>query len=136
MKKKKQMHDPYFFILNGEKHLNFGAGINRYWITHKNPSHYLTLNRNPDFPETIGCNAEWCSTENESIKKSQEALALKKYGMAFVYKNKHKHIFCYAVHYPRFKSEGIGFINFHSVDNITSVEEIPIRINYDNPVTI
>lgn len=136
MKKSKQIHDPYFFILNGKKHLNFGRGVGpRYWTTHESVSHYLHLNRTPESPEVIGCNVEWCSTKEEAKKKSHEALENKKYGMAFVYINEYKHSFCYAVHFPRFKSEGNGFINFHCVDNITPAEKIPVRIDYDNPVT-
>lgn len=133
MKKSKAIvHDPYFFILNGKKHLNFGQGVGpRFWTIDEKVSHYLYKNNTPYFPDVIGCNVEWCTNKEEASNKSSEALLLKKYGSAFVYKNEHNHTFCYAVHFPRYKSEEIGFINFHCVDNITPVENIQVRMNYD-----
>jgi hypothetical protein len=127
----KLKQEPYFFLLNGKKHLNFEGTGPRFWTKHESPTHYLKLNRTPDFPECIGCTVEFCKDEEEAKRKVHDYLKEKAYGKALVYTNKYNHTFCYAVHFPRFKSEGDGFINFHCVSNIHEANKIPVKIDYD-----
>jgi len=125
---KKYNQKPYWFIIKGEKHLNFCGYTPRFWTLNNECSHYFLLNRCPDSPECIGCNAIKCLTEQEAKDKCKEALTLKQYGNFYWYINEQKHTFGFAVHFPRFESEGIGFVNFHCVlSEIISTDEITIK---------
>lgn len=123
---------PYFFHYGkGWVGLNFyDCGSPRYWVKDENKdtcTHFLRLKKTPDYPEAIGCNAFECGTEDEALAKCRKALEDMQYGNFYWYVNQHGHSFGYAVHYPRFESEGTGFINFHCINFVTKREDIPFK---------
>lgn len=128
--KVKTKQEPYYYIINNRKGLNFPeCGSPRFWTQHESPSHYLRLNRSPDSPECIGCNVEYCKDEEEAKRKAHDYLKEKAYGKALVYTSSKffNSTFCYTVHFPRFESEGDGFINHHCVSNIYEAKNIPVK---------
>lgn len=123
---------PYFFRYGKDGvGLNFyDSGSPRYWVKDEDKNtctHFLRLNKTPEYPETIGCNAFECQTEEEALAECRKALKEMKYGNFYWFVNSYGHPFGYAVHYPRFESEGTGFINFHCIALVTKREDIPFK---------
>jgi hypothetical protein len=97
-------------------------GSCRFWTTSQKPTHCAVVNRCPESPDSVAGIFFKCETEEEAKAKVYEALRKKQYGHTFWYVGMLNGMFGYTVHFPRFKSEKGGFINFHV---FKAIEEIP-----------
>lgn len=99
-------------------------GIVREWTPEgKDFTHWAIIRHDPDPAEKIGCIVVEHKTKEEAKLGASNALKEKRYGEIHTYVSDGMgHIFGYAVHYPRFESEGDGFLNFHLVKRFFLVE--------------
>ena len=103
--------------------LHFGNMLCRFLTLDEMPrvTHCAYKNRTPDSPEAVAGIFSKVQDQREASLAAAAALAEKKYGYVFYYVNAHGHTFGVAVHFPRFESEGIGFLNFHCFDYVTAI---------------
>lgn len=90
-------------------------GLVREWTPDgKDFTHWAIIGRDPDLAEKIGCIVVEHQTKEDAKLGASNALREMRYGEIHIFTS-HNHTFGLGVHYPRFPSEGNGFLNFHSV---------------------
>lgn len=93
----------------------------REWTPKGQPfTHWAIIGHTPNLPEKIGCIVVEHKTREEAKLEASKALKEMRYGEIHVFLS-HGHTFGFGVHYPRFESEGNGFLNFHSVNRFFAV---------------
>ncbi len=95
-------------------YLHYKSSVVRYWTKDHNCTHALETD------ESIGANVIRCRTKEESREKANNGLKNKEYGNVYVYRE-NGYFYGYTVHYPRFKSEKNGFINFHCIKSFEKI---------------
>lgn len=119
MRNKRPRYEYKLQIILGYLHV---WGSCRFWTASRKPTHCAAVSRNPESPDSVAGIFFKCENEDEARQKAYVALSKKQYGYTFWYVNEYNHMFGYTAHFPRFKSEKGGFINFHVFNFI---EEIP-----------
>lgn len=106
-------------------------GTVRFWTLRTKPTHSALIRQYSGSYEAVGGKFYECRDKSECLRKANNSLLKKQYGKVFYWKEE-RGCWGYAVHFPRFESEGIGFINFHGLSHIT---EIPKELKFQHIFT-